>query len=381
MDASTSIASTFSLDEEGGGSLRLTGRALPYAPLTVGGKQRAEFTWYPGSPQATVQMLGPEEDSIALRGYWKDKFIIGSNTAVYLPNGTYESAISSVLDLVKIVDDMRRMGRRIKLSWDSLIRYGHIVSFTQTWHTGHYCEWEMEFAVASQEEETVAAGARPAIALADIAAQSTQLAEDVRAAKIGIVTDPNLNPLQTAAKLLNDLDNLLLGWTNQLVNVAQITTASLTLPSNSARQVMATASGNITAISQAVGTGVDTALSEVYVFNEFSGQDATPFGVQLNGASYQRYYNSALRSVRYSNATWRYEATKELQDELRASFVAAKAMDLRDVSTRFYGNANSWRDLMLYNGLQTSDLAPGQIVWVPQNPQTAGAGLTQGGAV
>jgi hypothetical protein len=41
-------------------------------------------------------------------------------------------------------------------------------------------------------------------------------------------------------------------------------------------------------------------------------------------------------------------------------------MDLRDVSTQYYGTPDEWIRLMLYNGFNTSRLIAGDVVIVPR---------------
>ena len=50
------------LDRTANYSLVLTGRALPYRPVTLEGTQELEVVWYPGFSNATAQALGPHEE-------------------------------------------------------------------------------------------------------------------------------------------------------------------------------------------------------------------------------------------------------------------------------------------------------------------------------
>ena len=50
------------LDRTANYSLVLTGRALPYRPVTLEGTQELEVVWYPGFANATAQALGPHEE-------------------------------------------------------------------------------------------------------------------------------------------------------------------------------------------------------------------------------------------------------------------------------------------------------------------------------
>lgn len=396
-------ATPLTLAEDGGGTLSLRGRALPYKPLAISGKQRAEFNWYPGNPQATVQMLGPEEQTITFRGFWKDKFLQGSNdalltdtlgNAILARTGTSPTAevIGSVVELVNIVDNMRRMGRRIKLTWDKLIRYGHIIGFTQTWHTTHYCEWELEFAVSSLEEPLVPASTPNLTNLADASNRAAQWVPGTEAAwqrpKPAVVS-----PLATIRRQVAAWDNQILSASNQFADGASQVAQAIQVGPNAARTLLTSCTSALAAATQAVGNVADVAMTEAFaigsvfaagtalVTGETNAQreDSLPFGMQLGTASYQNGIKRSYLQVRSSSAVLRWQMQQQLQDELKASFVAKQNMDLRDVSTQFYGTPDSWRDLLIYNGLTTSQLTAGQLIWVPQQSYAGGAGLTQGG--
>lgn len=404
MAVAQNEASSLTLAEEGGGTLILTDRALPYMPLSISGKQRAEFNWYPGNPQATVQMLGPEEGTITLKGFWKDKFIQGTGAAQWVGSevselraalgtaNTQGASVASVVELVKIVDNMRRMGRRIKLAWDRLIRYGHIVGFTQTWQTTHYCEWELEFAVVALEEPRIESSNPSQPNLGDVAVQASQWVGDLATAKesykpSAIVVAPELQVW------LNDFDKQCFTASAYISGAASYSAQLVQLGPNTARSVMASVLGVGTTAARSVGTVLDVALTEVFAIGSFTAagvslvtgetnefrEDSLPFGVQLGATSYQRQIRNATQSIAYSTAVSRWAMQQQLQDELKASFVAKQDTDLRDVSTQFYGTPDNWRDLLIYNGLTSSKLTAGQLIWVPQQGYSAGAGLTQGG--
>jgi len=380
--------STFSLTEAGGISLELTRRALPYLPLSISGKQRAEFTWYPGSPQATVQMLGPSEDAITISGYWKDRFLAGSGDAK-----VDNQSVATVADLVATVDNMRRQGRQVTLTWAGLRRIGHVTSFTQTWHNTHDVEWELEFSVLSHEATKVAAGNTPTVNLAGIADDATTTVFNARDAAFGIARDATtegtevlagrnaefgisgpagLNPLQQVNATLTEFDTQVAVFASTLVNYVQSATALITSPSNAVRDIMATCSTAITQVSNATGTFVDSALTEWYAITSTDGIDGVPFGLQVSGRSYQQQVKNAARSVISFCAVTRYSLGEQLQGQVQRTFVAPADLDLRDVSRQFYGTPDEWRFLMTYNGLQTSRLQGGQVIIVPQQASTEG---------
>jgi hypothetical protein len=381
-----SEASTFSLIEEGGVTLELRERALPYRPLTISGKQRAEFTWYPGNPEATVQMLGPEEGVISLRGYWKDRFIQGTGAAQLYNSGEFllgqlpgylaaSRNVGTVADLVQAVDDMRRMGRRITLSWAGLQRVGHITSFTQHWNNVHDCEWEMDFSVLSQNESVVPTAQQNSPNLADQAVQALQDAQNVAdnlLEQTTVLANASLTWTNLFATASTQFDNLTSTAASAIYNATSSVASYEQAPFDAARRIAASASGLVVSASQTLGTVVDRALSDYVEFGAWGTQDDAPMGIQIAGNSVQRSFNNAVQSVRYNNALTRYSLEQQLQQELLASFVAAQNMDLRDVSTRYYGTPDNWQQLMQFNGFASSKLNAGDLVWVPKQGNNGG---------
>lgn len=395
-----SSARTFVLSEKDGITLELRERALPHWPMSISGKQRAEFTWYPGSPQAVVQMLGPEEGTINLKGFWKDKFIQGSGAARKYST-TYSKNIQSgaltapeipdVATLVSIVDNMRRMGREITLQWGDIWRRGHITEFTQSWQTPHYCEWELEFTVSALEESNIPAQPNTATNFGDAATQAQGWVSTKENLKFLNANLPyELTPLESIRAAINDLDNGIIGFSNQITGAMQQVASYAMLPGEATKSIMTACQGAITSTVAATRNIADSALTSVFsvgaAVSTVVGLGETAFhedglavGVQMAGMSYLRQLRSAWTQITESATYLRQNAQLQLQDDLIIAFTAKQNMDLRDVSTQFYGTPDQWRNLMAYNGLTESRLTAGQLIWVPRNPTSTGAGNTYGG--
>ena len=379
-----SPATSFTLAEEGGVTLTLTDRFLPYRPVSIQGKQRAEFTWYPGNPEATVQMLGPDEGVIQLRGYWKDRFIqdtastyIAPASDSSIPIGALSASLAgrTVADLVQAVDAMRRMGRRITLTWDTLVRVGHITGFTQTWHNQHDVEWEIDFSVVSQGEATVPTATPFQATSAEVYAAVLARLEVLAGTRN--LLPPELTLLQRVNALLVEFENNVFNFTQVLYNTAANITQYAAAPGDIARRTAALASGIVTQASVFSGAVVDRALSDLVEFGFYGGEDQTPYGIQMNSANWRRSLRNAVQAIAYNNAITRNQIQQNLNAELTEAFVASEGMDLRDVSTRYYGTQNEWVFLMEYNGLRGSRLSAGQVVYVPRTPTSSGAGTAR----
>ncbi len=382
--------------------IALQDRALPYRPISISGRQRAEFTWYPGSPNATVQMLGPEEGVISLRGFWKDRFI-GQSTMVSArgerqvsaavtgrsPDGnqavTGEAVqpdlyILTVADLVSVFDEFRRAGRQLKLSWDTIIRYGHITSFTQTWHNAHDCEWELEFSVLSQEFPAAPVLSPRVADSSDLAAKAFKKLGDLSDTVDAWIADNDFSVVLsglgedalTVQAFATSIDATTRSWANSINNVAQNAVTIIQTPNEVGLSLLSAVTGPTVTLFKTAGAIVDSCI----VFGgQFGGieaalqgrdQDDVAFGLQIGQKSYATQVKQTIREIQTSNAIWRSQTTDAIQGPNTRIVVAQENTDLRDVSTRYYKTPDNWRALMLYNGLSDSKLMAGQIIKVPQ---------------
>lgn len=372
-----SPASDFILEEEGGVTLTLTGRFLPYRPIRIEGKQRAEFTWYPGSPEATVQMLGPEEGSIRLQGFWKDKFLASEGSDVTVEGrpavgGISLISTSNVAEIVQTVDNMRRMGRRITMKWSGLQRVGHITSFAHTWHNIHDCEWEIEFSVLSQGEGTVPSVSPVAVTLPDIYAQAVKEALAIQQRIIEASGLPNYVKLTGAMNIsVAAFELTALAYVNALGDVARGYADATFSVSQGARRALSTLTSAVVGFGIQADATADMALSEFVSTVPFGGQDNMPMGAQLAANSVQRTYADTIRKARYSFAlTRRLMAAQSAGEAAQVqTYTPPTDAGLRDISNRFYNTPNYWQDLMVYNGLSNSRVAQGTQLSIP--PATA----------
>jgi archaellum component FlaC/uncharacterized membrane protein len=381
-------------------NLELVGRALPYRPLTFEGSMRAEFTWYPGNPIATVQMLGPQEGTTSINGMWKDRFIkttshlgipiLGQTGKAYY-NG---SIIDNVSDLVKLADGFRRRGQLVEVTWDDIVRQGIISKFKQSWTRPEDVEWEMEFTWMSQGEDEL-----PIVfnVLANIADAINGIVDAV-------------NNLVEAINELKDEFAAIASWVNAVNNLIDGIVAAASGLVDLAKQAVKLAVapfaivGNMVAACQTIG---DQCKELVKTFESLPGRivravgvtgeaestivrsreaDAIPTPtrvVALSGVgdpnaesqgevlAAERVIRKAKRAARKLKAAVvqrQQELIAQSQDQTKplATIIARDGMDLRDVSTQYYGTPGEWIRLMLYNGFNTSRLLAGDVVIVPQ---------------
>lgn len=399
-------------------NLILEGRALPYRPLTFSGGMRAEFTWYPGSPVATVQALGPDEKSTTINGMWKDRFLAGFNqfgipilsgrTAKATYNG---SDVANVRDLVELVDGFRLRGQLIEIGWDQFVRQGILVNFRQTWLRREDVEWEMEFQWINRGEPATPVTFGVRIGIIDILNQiedaiaNIQTALDAPFAFVSQITnevnraldiltettaaiksisektvDALLSPLETAQQTLAALQTVkdqagAISSTFESVEARAQRVSAVAAPlalvggDASIQEGAADGTGGVDAPAEEgeeEATGAAVAAPQTTSASETAGIGGLTQEAVLQAELTKREVRAAARSLRAIASQHSQEIEAETTRVANVkSFIASDDTDLRAVSTTFYGTPDEWKRLLIYNSLHSSQLTAGQIILVP----------------
>lgn len=359
--------------------LVLSRRALPYRPLTLSGKQRVEFSWYPGSPIATSQVLGPEEEPFTMQGFWKEKFLgqegVGRSASIT------NVGVASVRELVSAVDRMRRRGQLCRFTWDEIVRDGHITSFQQTWHNAYDCEWELEFSPISQGEQFTAPGTTPLPQLGDVAIGWQELG----ARTVERLDNPPLGFSETVAALVNEFDDLVLGATNAATNAVRGVVDNVMAGPDAINRLSAIGEGVILQSRRVFFSVCDQADETLFpvlggapvnnianrlgvvepITTDLSLPDDLLLSETINAAVYKSAVKEDVRGIRNFAVEQNAEYSTVITPNLLQTFLAQQNSDLRDISTEFYGTPDEWRTLMLFNRKTNSKVRAGELLFVP----------------
>lgn len=356
-------------------------RALPYRPVAFSGKQRAEFTWYPGSPVATAQMLGPEEQAFTLKGFWKDRFLAvpSGPASVISPDVTGPVGVSS---LVQIIDTMRRRGQLCQFTWDNLERVGYITMFTQTWHNRYDCEWELEFTPISQGEQQIPQVVTPMPDVGSAAAAWQDGSFNLDRAfgiAVGASEPPPYNLADNIAAAVDALDDTVLGYANAVTGTVRNVTQQVLAGPDALNRIIAIGEGMKRSAAQTLTSVVEQADGALFPLLNVDQPDDINLSTATTAAVYKYTVRAAVLALRNAAIEQQEEYGEALDPQLLQTFIAPRDIDLRDVSTQFYGDPNQWRVLMLFNRLQSSRVAAGTLLFIPQLG-SSGVGITAPGA-
>lgn len=366
-------ASSLTIKELGGEerSLEFLGRALPYRPFTLKGSMRAEFTYYPGNPIATVQVLGASEQDTTLQGAWKDRFLrqqdddgnsILNSGVVTLYDGGREQALQDVDSICGLVDDFRMKGQLLEVTWDTKVRIGLLKEFEQKWTRHEVCEWSMTFGWISRGEKEVPTNVSQTGAFDNAKGTFDNLLSGLQAviagAQEGIAIVESV--LAEVNSYVNDIDAAVTAIDDTVNGVAS---SVLSVADGSKRLlgIFDTIKDDAEGLKATV-QGVPSAalLSSGDVAN-------VTFGESLNAGSWARSIADSCDDLRAQAAEQGFQISQTLDEqEILDVFNARQDTDLRDVSSRYYGTPEEWSRLMTFNGLTTSRLTAGMEILIPR---------------
>lgn len=370
--------------------VELRGRAMPYRPYTLTGEQRLDMAWYQGSPEATLQLQGPKEEPTTIRGWWKDRFLqpIAALASVQPEEllggiapiteatraGTQGSAPILVDGLrpvsvedfaVNTIDDIRRKGQIVEVSFLSQTRRGILTRFVQNWHTSADLEYEIVFTWKDKGDSLVA-DIPLQIKNDDISASIDKLFDEIANLEgdgsfgIEFASTESAIALAQIDGVIDEIEDSTFSLESAFLSNVQTINGSVS--------TIQRTSGIYNFLKQRANELQNLFITEV---ESLSLNEESNFGERLSQRKDTRNRRQAAASILSVSAVKEQQLKKQINPELIATFIAKEGQDLRDVSAAFYDTPDEWRNLMRFNGLSTSKLIANQQIFVPRNPPSA----------
>lgn len=369
-------------------TFRFTGRGLPYRPFTISGDQRADITWYAGSPEGTIQMLGAKENETSINGMWKDRFLrqvsdmsptelvaSGFDQAGTTASAAGQSgepgaqidgaAIKNVRELADEIDDVRRKGQIVEVTWLHLKRQGIVRTFRQSWHTAQDLEWEIRFEWINQGTQLADIPIQDrSVDLSDTIVEISNQLEELDSIRDKSIALDFGQGFAEADQALNEVDqgiNQIQQALIQLQDTVINNTQAILSPIDTVQRAIGIFSF-MKDIAESTANGIDRRLDAAIL----NVQEI--FGTKLDQRNTLSKQKRAARRIAAVAAIRQEQLEKQAQPELISSFVAREDQDLRDVALQHYGTADEWQSLMRFNNLNDSRLSSNQLIFVPRNP-------------
>ena len=335
-------------------TVQLQGRALPYRPFIVSTGQRVEVTWLPGVAEGTGTVLGPEDFPTSMNGFWKDKFIqqLQGDGPLQLNGQTVQTVVKAVSTFESIANS----GQLLQLTWFTTKRQGYLKKFTQKWHNSHDVEWEMDFEWISKGEPMGPPVFASTAQAGDTSSIFNQSLDNLL--NIQLALPMNLDVFAPIRELTTAIDSAVTNIENIVI---QLTDAVIS-PMNATKGLVATCTGIVDECN-ILSEYVASTLTRSFIAG--SPDLVTPNQL-LTVEAFKAALREILRELR-SDALERRDAfANQIQGDLAGTYLARYGDDLRDVSRLFYDTPFEWQRIMLFNGLTSSELTPGQFILVPK---------------
>lgn len=363
-------------------TLALRERSLPYKGLSlVNGTMKVEITYFPNNPVAFSQVLGPEFGGTTMNGWWKDKYVASQDNApianrfpqvtaygqptppkgnlvfgttfassgIY-PGGTqYLQRSSTIRDAVELI---KNSGALLKVEWQDIARFGHLVRTEFKEHDGDEVEWEIEFKWTGQtaaQPKVVAKGFKGKNLLDKL----VDLVKGLNNALATLIYTARLYVGKFAssiAELLNAINSLIKTLTGFLdfkklggeliIGIK----ASLYAIRDSVRALLALFDDDDNRLSSGRRNQGDTHYGELLM------QQIRQILLILAAEAAESLDLLEQQTARQTMQIYRVDSLKSL----------------RDIALDVYGIETPWRQIMFFNNLSSSIVPPGIELRIPK---------------
>jgi hypothetical protein len=337
-------------------SVRLFGRFLPHQPFEYGGTQRIVREDYPGASEPTIQVLGPRESDVTIRGHFKVNKLPKSSD--FLRDVAYEYQ--------KLMDAIRIRGNLCKLTLNGAggewVRYGFVEETKFRLRTLQHIEYECSFVVVGfnppkgfriidDGDFDLVKINKDLIRLADSElAKATNFPEPLPQS----LTDVLNNAIGGVAEVTSALTGLVDGVINDAQQLLNTANRAIGLIKN-LRATISRASRNIGALgTQTQGlagsfrTQGDATRNTLINFRYLHSTQRGFASLQSLLAQYQKQFEIYSRSVPLVRHLIRDGDT------------------LQSISQQYYNSPDNWKAILDHNKLETTQLVRGRVLEIPR---------------
>jgi hypothetical protein len=316
----------------------LRGNRLPKDKIPVGGKQRITKTYYPGHPEPTVQILGPEEDDLVIEGMLKDRRI------------PIEYKGESLL-LMEVLDSVRAYGSMLLVEWASYRRYCYLQEAKFEIERENRITYKLTFSIYGLSPETIckAKTTRNEFTMVQLAKEFGQALQKAQ------IPDTIPQSLGDAIKgLVSDVAKPL----NDIFGVVDAVSGAVT--------DLVSVAPRLAGLIKNVNTKLRQLELKIMQIKHVALHSKRNVSETWKNLTSMRSMSSIARSIRYF--------LKDLSRLLRSiteqiPIGRHKVIDgdtLQKIAVKFYKDAGQWAKIKDHNKLPSVDLVPGKILEIPR---------------
>jgi len=333
--------------------IRLIGNMMPFQPFTWAGEQRLVKEYYPGNPEASVQVLGPKEGDLVIKGRFKDKRY--KDPSYYGVAHQYNLAIN----------EMRKRGNLVKFGMHGMgadwFRFGFIERGEFKMNKISWIDYEIALFVlsetkpknnffASKEKNSPSSVNQNLINSAasfqeHYSAVPTSMPQSLAGALNGLISG--------IAKNINLVTNF--------VSTAISTAQDLQSSANRALGLIKNARANISVFKRQINS-----FHHGWSTLAYPGGASTQAKSTYSNLSYLHETGKATvpMSLYLAKMQVQFEAISKTVPKARYKVQVSDT--LQNISIKFYGVSDSWTKIYDHNNLSSTVLVPGKILEIPK---------------
>jgi LysM repeat protein len=325
--------------------VRLVGNMMPMIPFTFGGEQRTKKDYYAGHSEPTVQVLGPQESDVTIKGVLKDR--IYDNEAYY----GVSTEIQQAIDAIRIRGNLCRF---VLGEWE---RYGYIQKTNFKMNKLSYVEYEVTFLISGFN----------APRNARFLQKQKLIPFEINQALIAAATQLNQDYSQIPDSVPQGIGDLINGFVSDIATEINKVT-------NLVDSVINTV-GDIQKSIARINGLIKNIQNKVNSYKRFlSGVDPFDTNTAVQGGLTGRYETASF----YARAIAGLGGLAALMNRYREQFNAIASNtplgrhivrtgdNLQKISSKFYGTADNWQEIKDYNNLTSTELVIGAILEIPR---------------
>jgi len=337
--------------------VRLNNRALPYRPVNYPGQQHYRKKWYPGNPVATLQVLGPREGDVEIKGAWKSRYLPGDVDLVGfddIPNDrSDDEGFLSAENMAQVFTRLRIAGNALEVRWGQEVRRGILASFDPGYLRAEDVEWMAVFTWSSRGEAGPFRASAPVQPL-------TTLETANEGFELAIADEPETilaraaEVIETAVEEMRDGIVTTVDVIREIQNTTNDVQSRFQQFDSAARQVID--AGN--ALKR--GT-LDLPYQEMTPFDDI----ASVFQMEI----FKRNLGADGGAVQSAELEARVALTGRVEPGVITEVTVRQGQTLRDIAFRFYGDVDSWPIIADANSLVSPIVEPGLVLVIPRAPE------------
>lgn len=325
-----------------GETIVLAGSWMPQIPFTFGGTVRMKKEFYSGYSEPTVQVFGPEEKDITIKGLFKEKRF------------RRETGLKNVsTEIQQQVDAMRIRGNLVRLRLGEFERYA-IMSDTN---------FEMDRLSRIGYSITFSIIGFNAPKNAIFLQRKKEVPFAILKELIDAATKLNLDFSTIPATVPRSIADIINGLTNDVASALNTIT-------NFIDQVFSTIQDIKSAINRIKGL-IKYAQQKLKSYKKqlgsiFSFDPSVSISGRYDNARYSTSSVAFASSITSLLERLRLQFSSIINDLPLARNLVKQGDTLQKIAIKFYGNSNDWKKIYDYNNLSSTDLPQGLMLEIPR---------------